>query len=127
MDNFWLVQAVRYGLPAAFLLSLAFLSIVLAACFKKDLDDKTAEYRTGFVITMLFFFLTGWTVHFWNASYVLFIFLMGSGVWILDAPARESERALKQVSRKWEPVSDKDMRKIKKLKLGANLKDRDTL
>jgi hypothetical protein len=35
------------------------------------------------------FFLVGWTVAFWDAAYVLFLFLLGSGVWILDA---ETER-----------------------------------
>ena len=33
---------------------------------------------------MTAFFVVAWTVHFWNATYVLFMFLMGSGVWMLD-------------------------------------------
>ena len=73
-----------YGLPAPFLLLLAFLSIFLAVGFKKGLDDKITAYRTAFLIAMTAFFLVGWTVHFWDAAYVLFLFLMGSGVWILD-------------------------------------------
>ena len=90
IDNFWLFYAVHYGLPAAFLLLLAFLSIFLAVGFRKGLDDKMTEYRTGFLITMTAFFLVGWTVHFWDAAYVLFLFLMGSGVWMLDVrPRRE--------------------------------------
>ena len=51
IDNFWLFLAVRYGLPAPFLLLLAFLSIFLAVGFKKGLDDRLIEYRTGFLIT----------------------------------------------------------------------------
>ncbi len=83
-------MAVRYGLPAPFLLLLAFLSIFLAVGFKKGLDDKITAYRTAFLITMTAFFMVGWTVHFWDAAYVLFLFLMGSGVWMLDVrPRRE--------------------------------------
>jgi len=29
-------------------------------------------------------FVAGWGVHFWNETYVLLMFLMGSGVWLLD-------------------------------------------
>ena len=38
---------------------------------------------------MTAFFLVGWTVHFWDAAYVLFLFLMGSGVWMLDVETKE--------------------------------------
>jgi hypothetical protein len=87
IDNFWLFQAVRSGLPAPILFMLCFFWIVLAVGLKRDLDDKLIECRTGFLITMTFFFFTGWTVAFWGNIYVLFLFLMGSGVWILDAQA----------------------------------------
>src|SRR6267142_1583810 len=50
IDNFWLFHAVRYGLPAAFLMLLAFFSNFLAVSFKKGLDGKLDEYRTGFLI-----------------------------------------------------------------------------
>jgi len=89
IDNFWLLHAVRYGLPAAFLMPLAFFSIFAAVSFKKGLDAKLAEYRTGFLITMTAFFIVAWTVHFWDAAYVVFLFLMGSGVWILDVNPKE--------------------------------------
>ena len=43
---------------------------------------------------MTAFFMVGWTVHFWGATYVLFLFLLGSGVWILDA---KSEPLLQKI------------------------------
>ena len=94
VDNFWLYQAIRHGIPSPILLSLAFFSIFLAVAFKKDLDDRLVEYRTGYLITMSFFFLVGWTVHFWGPAYILFIFLMGSGVWILDVQPARGAKAL---------------------------------
>jgi len=85
IDNFWLVQAVHWGLPAPIFLMLAFSLIVIAVALKKDLDERLVEYRTGFVLAMVFFFLVGWSVAFWGSTYVVFLFLLGSGVWILDS------------------------------------------
>jgi len=90
IDNFWLLLAVRYGLPASVLLLLALLSIFLAVSFKKGLDDRLTVYRTAFLITMTSLFVVSWTVHLWDAAYVLFLFLLGSGVWMLDMEPKES-------------------------------------
>ncbi|MBD9374407.1 O-antigen ligase family protein [Rhizobium sp. ARZ01] len=84
VDNFWLVIAMRHGIPAIVLFFVAYLSLLVAAAFKRGLDDKADTYRTGYVICMVFFLLVGSTVHFWAAVYAWFLFLMGSGVWILD-------------------------------------------
>jgi hypothetical protein len=84
IDNLWLYLAVRSGLPAPGLLLLALLSLFLTIGLKKGLDDRIAAYRTAFLITMSGFFVVSWTVDFWDAAYVLFLFLMGSGTWILD-------------------------------------------
>jgi hypothetical protein len=89
IDNFWLIIAVQHGLPAAFLLLVALFSLFLVVGFKKGLDDKLIEYRAGFLITLSAYFLVGWTVAFWDATYVLFLFQMGSGVWMLDVETRK--------------------------------------
>ncbi len=53
----------------------------------------------GFLGGMVSLFVAGWAVHFWNEPYVLLMFLMGSGVWLLDhdetppAPPPSSEPA----------------------------------
>jgi hypothetical protein len=89
IDNFWLAIAVFNGLPAAFLMVLALLSVFLTVGFRKGLDRRVNEYRTSFLITMTAFFVVAWTVAFWDAAYVLFLFLMGSGVWILDVESKD--------------------------------------
>jgi len=86
IDNFWLFQAIRSGIPAVSLLLMTICSITLVVAFKKGLDDRLVEYRTAFLIAMTFFFLAGWTGHFWGNVYVIFIFLLGSGVWMMDTP-----------------------------------------
>jgi len=90
IDSFWLYLAIRAGLPAAILMLLAFLWVYLAIGFKKGLEGRLADYRTGFLISMTAFFLVGWAGHFWDAAYVLLLFLMGSGVWMLDVEGKDA-------------------------------------
>ncbi len=89
MDMFWLVSAVRNGLPAALFLQLAFFSLFLTIAFKSGLSERVSRYRTGYLLCMIGFFLGGWTVDYWKTIYVFFMFLLGSGVWILDADGQE--------------------------------------
>jgi O-antigen ligase len=84
IDMFWLIFAIQHGLPAGMLMMAAFFAVYLPISFKKGLDSKFVQYRTAYIIVMTGFFLVGWTVHFWNATYVLFMFLLGSGMWLLD-------------------------------------------
>ena len=47
----------------------------------------------AYLIVMMSFFVVGWTVHFWGMAYIWFLFLLGSGVWLLDV---REERARAQ-------------------------------
>lgn len=93
IDNFWLVEAMRFGLAAPILLLLAGTSIGIAMSVKRNIDERLDHFRTAYLITLGFLFLIGWTVHFWDNTYVLALFLLGSGVWILDAKPAQSEPA----------------------------------
>ncbi len=89
VDMFWLIHGIMFGLPGIILMGLAFAGSVAAVGLKRGLDDRTYAYRAGYLISMASFFIAGWAVHFWGATYVLFLFLLGSGMWIADAPASE--------------------------------------
>ncbi|MEE4209737.1 MAG: hypothetical protein V2I43_10770 [Parvularcula sp.] len=89
IDMFWIVPGVRYGIPAMVLMLLAFFSIYLPLSFRRGLYGFNHACRLGLVFSLTGLFLTGWTVHYWNATYVLFMFLLGSGVWLLDADAKD--------------------------------------
>ena len=93
IDNFWLVEAMRFGFAAPILLLLAGFSIGIAMALKRNTDERLDHFRTAYLITLGFLFLIGWTVHYWNSTYVLVLFLLGSGVWILDAKRAQSEPA----------------------------------
>src|SRR4051812_170533 len=84
VDMFWLLNAMRFGLPAGLLMLSAFFMLFLAVSFRKGLDDRLNACRTAYLIVMASFFVVGWTVHFWGEAYNWFLFLLGSGAWLLD-------------------------------------------
>jgi hypothetical protein len=92
IDMFWLANAVFYGLPAALLMAVLFLSVYIPASLNRGLDRRESQYRTAYLIAMTGFFVTGWAVHFWNATFVLFMLLLGSGVWLLETRPNGRDR-----------------------------------
>lgn len=91
MDNFWLVIAVRYGLPTF----LAFAGAVLLIMWRLGQIDiprgaMMNAYRSGLLVSLGGLIIAGSTVHYWNAIYCLFIFLVGSGVWMIEAASAHS-------------------------------------
>lgn len=96
VDMMWIIDALRQGLPAELFLALAFFSLYLGVAAKKGLDEKLTIYRTAYLIGMTGFFLFGWTVSFWNATYVYFFFMMAAGAWLLDAGTGEAETPPRQ-------------------------------
>jgi O-antigen ligase len=92
IDMFWLLNGVRYGLPGAISIQLAFFAAVFAVGARRQTEGMLADYRTAYLITMAAFYIVGWTVHFWGSPYVLFLFLLGSGLWLLEAPAEQQAK-----------------------------------
>jgi hypothetical protein len=93
IDNFWLVEAMRFGFAAPVFLLLAGTSTCISMFLKKNIDGRLDDMRTAYLVTLSFLFLIGWTVHFWNSTYVLALFFLGSGVWILDVKPGRGEKA----------------------------------
>jgi hypothetical protein len=86
MDNFWLVIAVRYGLPALFLMLALLLGIIWTAGQRKGIPESWRRARHAWAFTLFGITVAAATVHLWNALFVLFIFLIASGAWLIDAP-----------------------------------------
>jgi hypothetical protein len=84
MDNFWLLTAVRYGLPGIGLLSAAITTALFQIGSAQSLDTNSSYVRTGLLISVIGTCVAICTVDLWNASYTLFMFIIGSGIWILD-------------------------------------------
>jgi len=79
MDNFWLVQAVTFGIPGFLTIALP----VLILLFKnwKGLSARMSRVRTGWTISMVGIIVASCTVHMWNNLFVYFAFLVGMGGW----------------------------------------------
>jgi hypothetical protein len=101
VDNFWLVVAMRYGLPGFLLLALA-IATNLFSIIRRSLPDELAHYRVAYVIAAIGLFMTLVTVHVWGATSVFVMFYIGAGSWLFSAPegtaphaeeARETRRA----------------------------------
>lgn len=87
VDNFWLLIAMRYGIPAVLLIFSTCIAVIGQTTLAGKLPDEIQDYRTGYLISLIVFMLVGCTVHFWAAIYVWFVFLLGSGAWILEVTA----------------------------------------
>lgn len=89
VDMFWIIGAMRHGIPVWILWFMLFFSIFLAVAYRQGLSERVGWYRTGYVITLFGLFMAGWTVHYWDVTYAFFMFLLGAGVWFLDWEGEE--------------------------------------
>jgi hypothetical protein len=84
VDNFWLLTAMRYGIPALAFILGAYLWLLFSIAFKKFQGEKLQNYKIAYMICMTTYFIVGTTAHLWAAPYVWFMFLLGSGAWFLN-------------------------------------------
>ena len=92
VDMFWILPAMRHGIPLWILWFLLFFWIFFQSANAKISDPKVQAYRTGYLSTLLGLFLAGWTVHYWDATLVLITFLFGSGMWIKEYEGVSAEK-----------------------------------
>jgi hypothetical protein len=91
MDNFWLVVAVRYGLPALILLILAIAIIIAKSTSQKNCPPEWVACRMAWIITIAGIALASCTVHLWNNTFAFFMFLIGAGAWLTEPASRETD------------------------------------
>jgi hypothetical protein len=84
IDNFWLVTAVRFGIPGFLFIAGVFLSVCFGLGRLRNVSFQVAQCRKGLIITLCGLAFSICTVHVWDAPYVLIIFLLGSGMWMFD-------------------------------------------
>ena len=84
VDNFWLVEAMRHGVPAVLFLLGAIIWLGFRLSQKTFRDPRLRNCRLAWMTTMFGLVVAGGTVHFWGAIFSLFFFLLGSGVWMFQ-------------------------------------------
>ncbi len=75
VDSFWLVEALKFGLPV--LIPLIIMSYIVLFRTCGDKNEVIRNYEKGIVMCFLSLVIAGFTVHFWNSIYVLFFFISG--------------------------------------------------
>jgi hypothetical protein len=97
MDNFWLLMAVRHGVPAFLFLALAYISILRRIGKAQHVKPSLNMLKKRLIFTIIGISVSICTVHLWNATYALFVFLLGSGIWLTEATDKTSGNASDEV------------------------------
>lgn len=90
MDNFWLVMAVRYGIPGFITIALGY-GWAVAEIMARNLGQtgRVMLFRRAWVFTFLGLAFTLSTVHVWGNVYSFVAFMFGAGMWLLTATPDE--------------------------------------
>ena len=92
MDNFWLVMAVRFGIPGFLFLAVGYAwAIFLIMRRKFDNDFALANIRRAWVFTFLGLSFTLVTVHVWATIYSFVFFMFGAGIWLVNAQTEDQD------------------------------------
>lgn len=86
MDNFWLVMAVRYGIPGFLTVAIPYIWAVWKIS-RRNFDQNAVLWRLrrAWVFTFFGLSFTLTTVHIWAASYSFIFFLFGAGMWMITS------------------------------------------
>jgi hypothetical protein len=84
VDNFWLLAAMRYGLPAAVTMIALTVGVLLKVGRAQMVSAEAISVRKGYLMSMGGMILAMCTVHLWNATYVFYMFMLGVGMCMAD-------------------------------------------
>lgn len=99
MDNFWLVMAVRYGIPGFLLLALGYaLGLFRVMRRNFDGDQILLNFRRAWIFTFLGLSFTLSTVHVWTNIYSFVFFMFGAGMWFVTAVPQKDKVQVAEAS-----------------------------
>jgi hypothetical protein len=81
IDNFWLLTAVRFGLPALLFLWFGIACNGLAILLRTGLDPDEQRMRRGYLIALAGLVMILATVHVWGPVSTFALTYVGAGVW----------------------------------------------
>jgi hypothetical protein len=87
IDNFWLLMTMQFGLPAFLMLALAIFLIVRGTTKAALADPVDRACRAGYLVSLAGLIVAGGTVHYWQAMLAFFMFILGSGMWLITGGA----------------------------------------
>jgi hypothetical protein len=86
VDNFWLVTAMRYGLPAFLLLVGGIMLHLAIIATRRNFGPMLADLRKGYVITWMGVIFVLFTVHIWGAGPLFIMTYLGAGAMFYTGP-----------------------------------------
>lgn len=89
VDNFWLLMAMRHGIPGFVLITGAYLAVMTTLIRTKPSQISVQTHRRALVFSLIGLGVAIITVHLWNATFVFFMFTLGAGAWMSDTPQEE--------------------------------------
>ena len=105
VDNFWLLTAMRYGIPGFLILVAGYVHLIVRVMRRNFTSDTVlANLRQAWVFTFLGLSFTLCTVHVWTNIYSFVFFLFGAGAWIITAQP-ESDHEIESAPHQEAPVS----------------------
>ncbi len=86
VDNFWLLTAMRNGIPAFLLIAAAFTVTVLKLSFMQIRDFALDKARYAMIFGILGLSMALASVHVWGATYMFMMFILGLSSAVLTMP-----------------------------------------
>ena len=102
VDNFWLLMAMRHGIPGFLLVAAAFFGTIIRTAGARISDTTIGYMRKGYIVSLVGLVLSLTTVHIWGPAYAFVCFLLGAGTWMRDwaaeHPAQEDATGGAQIA-----------------------------
>lgn len=93
LDNFWLLIAVRFGIPGFLFLAVGYVIGIWKIGRRKFDDDQVLwNLRRAWMFSFIGLTFTLSTVHIWHTVYSFVFFMFGSGMWLLYAKPQSPDR-----------------------------------
>ena len=93
VDNFWLLNAMQYGIPGFLLLMTGYLPTLWWIGRRNfDADPRLWLLRRAWMFTFAGLTLTLCTVHVWTSIFSFVFFLFGAGMWFLTAEPASTDK-----------------------------------
>lgn len=92
VDNFWLLLALQFGIPAfAFMMTATVWGLFSAGKRDFSKDKFVNTWRRGWIFTMVSIIISLATVAVWAELYTVTMFMIGSGMWMIHEPGINDE------------------------------------
>ncbi len=93
VDNFWLLMAMRHGIPGFFFIAGVMLTTIVGLGRRVISDPAVAAMRKGAVVAFVGLTVALATVHVWGPTYAFVCFLFGATSWMRGyGPGAASQR-----------------------------------